>query len=200
MAGQEDIRRLNQQTQRDIETRSFEDMTLHEYIPLLEKQISSATTAKDLEKVGIYDNTRISFHSDHPQELFENFIHDMQNPEIFNYEPISLEDYGNPPHDGLRQIFLWNSQRVQLLLRRIPGSAYSLRFVASDYGLPAGYSNEVYASIRDEKDTKFHALNLARTKEQAMVVKDMLGYCDKNDIRGTLHLYFGGTRRADLAF
>jgi hypothetical protein len=61
------------------ELRFTEDMPIQAYTQLLDKLVSSATTAEDFYKVGIYDNTFIDLHVDNPEETFKKIAADLQN-------------------------------------------------------------------------------------------------------------------------
>lgn len=190
-------------TQLPIEARPIEDLSLQEYITLLDKQVNSATTPEDIYKVGITDNTCIQLQSDNPHKLLKGIATDMENPEFFtNYEPLLSDEYKTSA-DNPRRVFHWNSQLVQIYLfpyidsnLPIPKERH-LRFMTSTDQYPAGFSREgqlTHRSYEDAWNRYGEAKLLAETKERAAVVNHFLRYCDKNDIKGTLHLKFAGTR------
>jgi hypothetical protein len=192
-----------QNNQLPIEARPIEDLSLQEYLSLLDKQINSATTPQDIHKLGITDNTCIQLHSDNPQELLKRMAIDMENPELFtNYEPLPQDEY-KTSEDNPRRVFRWNSQFVQIYLFPYRDSDLSipkdrhLRFMTSTDQYPAGFSREGQLAHRSNEEVwnrYGEAKLLAETKERATVVNHFLRYCDKSNIKGTLHLKFAGTR------
>jgi hypothetical protein len=171
-----------------------ENMPIQAYTQLLDKMVSSATSAEDFYKIGIYDNTFIGLHVENPEEAFKKVGTDMLNPDNFaNYEPVPARSFVH--EDESRQVFNWNSQYVQLqLLRNVEENPDgqlrdALMFVSSHSSrLPAGFTKR-----RDEQN--YHEYQLAKQKEHATVVNNFLRYCQKNDLRGDLHLRFQGAGR-----
>ncbi len=107
-----------QDNQKPGEIRHVEDLSLQEYIGLVDKQINSATSPEDFYNVGLADNAIIDIQSDNPRETFKKIIADLQNPQMFqNYETASSSDYYSSEEEP-RRVFLKNSQYVQLRIMK----------------------------------------------------------------------------------
>lgn len=189
------------------ETRPVESLSLGEYIELLNSKISSATKFEEIYKLGIYDNTAIYIHSNNPRDHYEKILSDIHNPELFpDYRPLPPPNWYKPTEEEPRQSFRKNSQIVQIQLWKgeiHKGEKDRLRFITSLRSYPAGFSEEIVYGSQDEEERKRNskAMGLASSKEQAVVVNHFLRYCQKNDLRGALHLYFKeAEKRAELSF
>jgi hypothetical protein len=71
------------------ELRFTEGMPVQDYTRLLDKLITSANSAADFGKVGLWDNTSIYLPSDNSRQTFDQIVADLENPEIFTLHRIT---------------------------------------------------------------------------------------------------------------